>query len=145
MGAEANQLLISLGSAPAASAAGPLAQAGALVAAGGYASPGVLGDELSEEELRVIFRERRENIERKFANAEAKTPESFMRPVPFQITSSAGQKLLTKSGAATRHEEDGGGGSTRPTSAAAFMTSVEEDSGNGGRPRRLLVSAEGKD
>jgi hypothetical protein len=139
---EANQLLVNMGSIPRSAAVRGTTQASALTAMQNNSTAGILGDEVSEEELRRIFRDRRENIERKFANAESTTPESFMRPVPFAISSAAGQKLLMR-GCATGHEEEGGGSGTRPTSASAFMTSIQEDNADGGRPRRALLSAEG--
>merc|ERR1712224_86853 len=134
--AEANQLLMNMG-AIHASAPVAVPRPSAIVPAGGGQSvgPGVLGDELSEEELRDIFRERRENIERKFANAESRVPDSFMRSVPFQITSAAGQKLLMKGQAVARQGLSAG---ARPTSDTAFLTSVTEDEVEGGRPRRLM-------
>jgi len=50
-------------------------------------SEGVLNDELSEEEIDLIFQERRKMIDRAFAT-EVEVPGSFMRPPPFGVTAS---------------------------------------------------------
>jgi len=126
-----------------AATAGPLALEG-----GGHAGPGlaegdgggdgqVLHDDLSEEELDAIFRERRANIERKF-NAPAEEPVSFMRPTPFQVSAAAGRKLGLAGPAGDEEEEATGAASPaslpsgvapRPSSSAIFITGMSGDDG----------------
>lgn len=62
---------------------------------------GIMDDDLSENELDAIFRERREKIDKAF-NAQAEEPASFMNPIPFEITAQAGVKL----GLVKRPEEE---------------------------------------
>jgi hypothetical protein len=146
--AEANQLLIDMGAISESAAVAVPRQSNTMVPVGvRHANSSVLGDELSEAELRIIFRERGENIERKFDMAETKVSESEMRSVPFEISSAAGQKLLQlrpglrpAQAASYRQEEEGAAPGTRPVSASAFMTSIQEDESDGGRPRRPLES-----
>eukprot|EP00929_Paragymnodinium_shiwhaense_P073181 TRINITY_DN37226_c0_g1_i1.p1 TRINITY_DN37226_c0_g1~~TRINITY_DN37226_c0_g1_i1.p1 ORF type:complete len:680 (-),score=200.40 TRINITY_DN37226_c0_g1_i1:161-2200(-) len=99
---------------------------------------GILSDDLTEEELDKLFRERRKRIAERF-NAEVEEPGSFMRQTPFAISSAAGMKLLATTagaGAATRarpagltgEEEAFAAGTTRSrTSSDAFLTSVAEE------------------
>lgn len=83
----------------------------------------MLGDDLSEQELRSIFRERKEQIDKRFEGTgyEPAEPPSFMRQIPFQMSSAAGQKIFLKG----RLDEEEI--SIRPTSSTAFLTGVGED------------------
>jgi hypothetical protein len=56
-------------------------------------SPTLLTDEdLTEEQLEQIFKERRSKISRQFSTP-TEDPRSFMRPPPFKITAAAGKRL----------------------------------------------------
>eukprot|EP00928_Gymnodinium_smaydae_P088218 TRINITY_DN7232_c1_g2_i1.p1 TRINITY_DN7232_c1_g2~~TRINITY_DN7232_c1_g2_i1.p1 ORF type:complete len:697 (-),score=160.58 TRINITY_DN7232_c1_g2_i1:132-2222(-) len=152
---EANQLFVTLGgaalgypggaSAPGAGTDAERTQSASVVVAatsggGAVGSPaamdvteGILGDDISEQELRRIFKQRRETIEERFS-VEVEEPASFMRPAPFAIRAALDRKLAR---ASQQEEEEAGGvhhgggtgcGGGRSQSSLAFLTSVGEDS-----------------
>ncbi|CAK0868934.1 unnamed protein product [Prorocentrum cordatum] len=106
------------------------------------ASEGIFSEDLSDEELDRIFRERRENIDRKFREPDPEV-ESFMKPLPFVAISAAGQKL----GFGPPQEEQPapvpGSLPHRPSSSSFFLTGVGGDEAGdashrtGGRARSL--------
>eukprot|EP00927_Polykrikos_kofoidii_P061537 TRINITY_DN56374_c0_g1_i1.p1 TRINITY_DN56374_c0_g1~~TRINITY_DN56374_c0_g1_i1.p1 ORF type:complete len:676 (+),score=126.05 TRINITY_DN56374_c0_g1_i1:196-2223(+) len=138
---EANQLLVSLrrdegswlsGPAPTTMSSAPKRTGPVVVTCGQdgvpTAPPGLLTDDLSEEELDQIFRERRMNIDRRFA-MEVDEPASFMRPPPFVVSAAAGQKLNISQNKQIEEEEETSQATVkRPSSSAAFLTSVGDDS-----------------
>lgn len=112
---------------------GTTAHEPALMLACPPASEGIFSEDLSDEELDRIFRERRENIDRKFREPDPEV-ESFMKPLPFVAISAAGQKL----GFGPPQEEQpalaGGGMPNRPSSSSFFLTGVGEEAGDATRP-----------
>lgn len=88
---------------------------------------GLLGDDLDdEEELERRFREGREKIDRAFTT-EVEEPESFMRPMSFQISAETGKKLDRLGNRKQRDEEkDEEEMLVKRPSSQLFLTSAEE-------------------
>lgn len=129
---EANQLIVSLRLTQPGAQADSLAPASGErhSSALGAGAHGIMNDDLSEEELDAIFRERRAKIDKAF-NAPAEEPASFMNPIPFEITAQAGVKL----GLVKKPEEDdmvGLFGPARGSSGTAgvFLTGVGDETLN---------------
>jgi len=77
----------------------------------------MLDDDLTEDQLDQIFKDRREYIERMVTAPSSNIPTSFMKPIPFPVSAAAGEKL----GLRRRPESP-----TAVKRSSAFMTEAEE-------------------
>lgn len=139
---EANQLLVSLqhGSGPEKwdlVKPGEKQQSYAIVPA---SAPAVLADDMSDGELEQMFRERRANLDRKFA-APVEEPTSFMKPPPFTASIALSTKLARAS--APDDEAAAAAPPRQPSKSTLFaLTSVGDELADVARPpARAKVNA----
>merc|ERR1712217_152059 len=87
---------------------------------------GILSDDLSEEELEIIFRERRAKIDREFKK-DIEEPASFMRQMPFQLDPDDSTSRILNGGVG-RDEEDSVPGSPKRSVSSVFLTGGSDES-----------------
>merc|ERR1712217_323177 len=95
---------------------------------------GILSDDLSEEELEIIFRERRAKIDREFKK-DIEEPASFMRQMPFQLDPDDSTSRILNGGVG-RDEEDSVPGSPKRSVSSVFLTGGSDESIENSRAER---------